>query len=859
MLKSWNIASKLSLGFGGMLALMALLVVVGIFNVNFMNDGLTQIGDVNSVKQRYAINFRGSVHDRAIALRDVTLVSDTTSLNQVIATIKRLSSNYEKSAKPMDDMFIGAQKDSAEEITILNSIKETENKTLPIINKVISSKQAGDEVGAKLLLMRDARPLFVEWLARVNQLIDLEESKNKAVSSQVRSTAEGFQKLMVLMFMIALAIGVAFAILITRNLLKQLGGEPTVAAALANKIAVGDLSSSIQLKPNDKNSLMYAMHTMSTSIKKLVSDSVMLSQAAVAGKLSTRADSSMHHGDFRQVVDGINATIEAVVTPFNVTSNYLDRIAKGDIPHKITDTYQGDFNAIKENLNTCIDAIKNLVTEASHLEKAAIAGQLSTRADTSKYQGDFRKVIEGVNATLDAVVMPLNVAASYIENIAKGNLPSKINDQYQGDFNTLKNNLNQCIDALNLLLSDTNMLSESAQQGHLDKRADVSKHLGDYSKVIAGVNATLDSVMENNAIEAQAKAHLNEVLASAVAEIQHVVAAAKDHDLLKRVSLDDKTDVMLNLCEGVNSMLDNTVAILAQVRGASETISTAAKEISQGNTDLSKRTEEQATSLEKTAASMEELSGTVKQNAENAKQANQLAMTASAVAIQGGEVVGRVVTTMTSINASAHKIEDIIAVIDGIAFQTNILALNAAVEAARAGEQGRGFAVVAGEVRNLAQRSASAAKEIKELITDSVNKTAVGTTLVENAGKTMQEVVTSVKRVSDIISEIAAASVEQSKGIDQVNSAVTQMDEVTHQNAALVEQAAAAAESLKDQAEELNAAVSVFQIEGAALRKPPKLVSVTSKKSTPKLLKKSTGRLVASSSGAATDSEWDEF
>jgi len=298
---------------------------------------------------------------------------------------------------------------------------------------------------------------------------------------------------------------------------------------------------------------------------------------------------------------------------------------------------------------------------------------------------------------------------------------------------------------------------------------------------------------------------------------------------------------------------------LAQVRGASETISTAAKEISQGNTDLSKRTEEQATSLEKTAASMEELSGTVKQNAENAKQANQLAMTASAVAIQGGEVVGRVVTTMTSINASAHKIEDIIAVIDGIAFQTNILALNAAVEAARAGEQGRGFAVVAGEVRNLAQRSASAAKEIKELITDSVNKTAVGTTLVENAGKTMQEVVTSVKRVSDIISEIAAASVEQSKGIDQVNSAVTQMDEVTHQNAALVEQAAAAAESLKDQAEELNAAVSVFQIEGAALRKPPKLVSVTSKKSTPKLLKKSTGRLVASSSGAATDSEWDEF
>ncbi|OYZ69099.1 MAG: methyl-accepting chemotaxis protein, partial [Methylophilaceae bacterium 17-43-7] len=233
----------------------------------------------------------------------------------------------------------------------------------------------------------------------------------------------------------------------------------------------------------------------------------------------------------------------------------------------------------------------------------------------------------------------------------------------------------------------------------------------------------------------------------------------------------------------------------------------------QGNSDLSRRTEDQASSLEKTASSMDQLAGTVKLNAENAKQANQLALASSSVAVKGGEAVGQVVNTMSAINDSARKIEDIISVIDGIAFQTNILALNAAVEAARAGEQGRGFAVVAAEVRNLAQRSSTAAKEIKELITDSVNKTTEGTKQVEMAGDTMQEIVASVRRVSDIIAEIAAASSEQSVGIAQVNEAIMKMDDVTQQNTALVEEAAAAAESLMEQADELTQTVSVFSLE----------------------------------------------
>ena len=266
----------------------------------------------------------------------------------------------------------------------------------------------------------------------------------------------------------------------------------------------------------------------------------------------------------------------------------------------------------------------------------------------------------------------------------------------------------------------------------------------------------------------------------------------------------------------LSAMQQNLASIVSKVRGATDSISTGTSEIAMGNADLSQRTEEQASALQQTAATMEEFTSTIRNNAENAKMADQLAISASAVATRGGEVVSKVVTTMRDINDSSRKISDIIGVIDGIAFQTNILALNAAVEAARAGEQGRGFAVVATEVRNLAQRSASAAKEIKALINESVEKVSVGTGLVDQAGQTMVEVVGAIKRVTDIVGEISSASSEQSTGISQIGQAVNQMDHATQQNAALVEQSAAAAKSLEMQAQQLTEAVRTFQLEDSA-------------------------------------------
>jgi methyl-accepting chemotaxis protein len=486
--------------------------------------------------------------------------------------------------------------------------------------------------------------------------------------------------------------------------------------------------------------------------------------------------------------------VRAIMQSLQQAGSVAAKIAAGDLSSSIQITHHDEIGHLLKSMQSMQDSLTSLVREIQAIVDASVQGDFSKRMDLSNKQGFGITIGESLNQLSETTNTGLTDIMRVSNALSAGDLSQKITKEYPGVFGQTKNGVNNTVDALNGIVNDIQFLVLSAGQGDFSVKMDMAGKQG-YTKTLSELLNQLSDVTEGGLLDIIR-------VANALARGDLTETIAKDYP-----GLFDQTK------QGINTTVENLKKLVGEIKEAVDAISTASKEIAQGNADLSQRTEEQASSLEETASSMEELTSTVKQNAENAKQANQLAISSSNVAGKGGAVVGQVVGTMSSINDSSRKIVDIISVIDGIAFQTNILALNAAVEAARAGEQGRGFAVVAGEVRNLAQRSAAAAKEIKTLIGDSVGKVENGTKLVSEAGQTMEEIVTSIKRVTDIMAEISAASSEQSAGIEQVNLAITQMDEVTQQNAALVEEAAAAAESLEEQAQNLATSVSVFKID----------------------------------------------
>ncbi|MEB0137014.1 methyl-accepting chemotaxis protein [Actimicrobium sp. CCC2.4] len=515
-----KVSTRLTIGFSLLLLLLAIATGIGLHRMGQIEQRLEKIVNVNNVELSYVLEMRLTVYDRMVAIRNIILQSDVNEMRPEEARIKEGAAKYDRAEVQLKTLIAASGDVNQEQDAALVRIGELRLIALPLFAKATELGLADKNDEARDVLFNEVRPVQKKWLDALTNLINLEKKYNEAAAQEAAAEYASARILLLAFCALALVVGIVAAVMITRTLMRQLGGEPDYAADVVNRIAAGDLTVQVALRPGDNGSLLFAMNQMRT------------------------------------------------------------------------------------NLN----------------------------------------------------------------------------------------------------------------------------------------------------------------------------------------------------------------GIVGQVRQGTDTIATASAEIASGNLDLSSRTEQQASSLEETASSLEELTSTVKQNADNARQANVLALSASDIAIKGGSVVAQVITTMSAINDSSRKIADIISVIDGIAFQTNILALNAAVEAARAGEQGRGFAVVATEVRSLAQRSAAAAKEIKLLINDSVDNVSNGSKLVDVAGQTMGEIVGSVKRVTDIIGEITSASQEQTAGIEQINQAVAQMDEVTQQNAALVEQAAAAAQSLQEQAAALSGVVHVFQV-----------------------------------------------
>jgi methyl-accepting chemotaxis protein len=694
--------------------------------------------------------------------------------------ISSTQKNWEAITQELKDDFAAMEKavDTDKEKELLKEATTQKDEMISIFEKDILPliKQADDSLSRKKIIEFDGQIDDVIKLMDkpLTEILDLLTEDNKAADTLYDETSNSIINVLIFVMVLIILISVLLLYLISKNI--------------------------------------------QSIINSVISQTRDLVNAAVAGKLATRTKPEETNQEFREIVIGINNTLDAVIGPLNVAAEYVDRISKGNIPPKITDTYNGDFNEIKNNLNVCVDAVNLLISDAGTLAKAAIEGKLATRADASKHQGDFGKIIDGVNKTLDAVIGPLNVAAEYVDRISKGNIPPKITDAYQGDFNEIKNNLNICVDAVNQLVADAGLLVKSAVEGKLATRADSSKHQGDFAKIIDGVNKTLDAVigplnMAAEYIERISKGdipniiteHYNGDFNAIKANLNILINAT--NDIIQKATMVANGDLSIvlkkrseqdGLMEALTQMVSALSEIVSEIRSTADYVTTGSSQMSESANMIASGANQQAASTEEATASFEQMLSNIQQNVENAKVTESTARKAAEEIRVSNQSVFKTVEAMKTI-------ADKITVISDIAEKTDLLAINAAIEAARAGEHGEGFAVVATEVRKLAEQSQKAAVEIINLSKSSVS-------IADESGKQLEKVVPNIEKTAELLRSILNASEEQEIGIRQVNGAMVQLSQVTQQNTANAEELSSGSEELASQAEQLREVMDFFVI-----------------------------------------------
>jgi methyl-accepting chemotaxis protein len=813
-----KVGTRLMLGFGLLLVACGMIGLIGVQKMGELDAGMQEIAthDWERVKDVNAME----ADLRALATSTGELLIADEAERKVISAFMA-----EKRAAVTEAMdALGKLLDEPESVSQHARLAAARAAQKASIEKVESL--AGDSKTLEQaieLYQTEALPRVRATLTEVHGLVEMLSEDFELAARQSGEQYESGRRSVFLILGAALAFGIAMAWFLARGIARPL----TSAVGVANAIKSGKLDNAITVEGTDEPSqLLEALDAMQAELRRRdVKDADFRGQIAAIHRAQAVIEFDMD-GTIRDVNDNFAAVtgysreevkgknhslfLEPAFASSGDYRNFWARLNRGEYD-------VGTFKRLAKGgreiwLQASYNPILDLDGKPFKVVKFAtdLTEQVVKNADFAGQLTAINKTQAVIEFDMDGTVRKIN------ENFARftGYSEQEVIGRHHS------------------------MFLEASASGTAEYRAFWAKlnrgeaDIGSYKRVVKGgrevwIQASYNPIPDANGKPFKVVKYANDITASmqqqqqlqqAVAQTQSAVKHASDGDLTHRIPMEGKTGDLETLCRGVNGLLDSTTQLVRQVKNATGEVQQGAEEISKGNTNLSQRTEEQASSLEETASSMEQMTSTVKQTADNAGQANQLAMAARQQAEKGGAVVSSAVSAMSGINDASKKIADIIGVIDEIAFQTNLLALNAAVEAARAGEQGRGFAVVATEVRNLAGRSATAAKEIKALIQDSVARVEQGSRLVDESGRTLEEIVNAVKKVTDIVAEIAAASREQSSGIEQVNKAVMQMDTTTQQNAALVEEAAAASQAIVEQAQALNGLVSRFNVGDSGAR-----------------------------------------
>ncbi|MCX7748311.1 MAG: methyl-accepting chemotaxis protein [Clostridia bacterium] len=962
MKKFYNlkIGTKLLSGFIVVAIIAGIIGIVGIVNLKSLDDSDTELYQNITVPLSEVSTISTAFQRLRVNVRDMLLAETPEQVKDFSARTKERVQEIEKINSDLKNKLFSPDLKTAHD-----TFQKTHDAFIPLLNKVILLAEANKDSEVTALIAEEGEVGKASRLEQnaIDALMKLhvEEAHKKSDSNTV--LANNTSMVMIIFILLGILFAIGIGIFLTRLISRPV----TKLVEAAEKLSVGDIDVKIESLNTDEIGLLMSsfgkmidnikeqashaeriangelnidiiekskadvlsrsMQKVVATLNDLISETGSLTHAAVEGRLDTRGNTEKFKGGYKEIVEGLNKTLDAVIGPLNVAAEYVDRISKGDIPLKITDTYRGDFNEIKNNINLLIENLQSFINEMNEMSKQHDAGDIDVIVPEDKFQGTYKAMAKGVNDMVKGHITVKKKAMACVAEFAKGNFDAELEkfpgkkafinenieglrknikqfinemnnmskqhdagdidvivpeDKFQGSYKAMakgvndmvkghitvkkkamacvaefaKGNfdaelekfpgkkafINENIEGLRKNLKDINLeisqLITAASAGKLSTRAHAQAFKGDWAALIAGLNGLIDAIIEpvkeaSSVLKEMAKGNLKvsvtgnymgdhaeikdalnstiNTLNAYIFEISSVLSSMSEGNLDIQIT-GEYMGNFIEIKNSLNQIINSLNDVLSDISTAADQVAGGSRQVSDSSQALSQGSTEQASSIEELTSSMTQIAAQTKQNAVNANQANELAELAKTQALQGNDQMKGMLKAMEDINQSSSNISKIIKVIDEIAFQTNILALNAAVEAARAGQHGKGFAVVAEEVRNLAARSANAAKETTVLIEGSIGKVEDGTVIANETAKALTQIVDGIAKAASLVGNIAAASNEQATGISQVNQGISQVSQVTQTNSATAQESAAASEELSGQAELLKDMVSRFKL-----------------------------------------------